>query len=169
MRAVEDAIARQVFHGGDLITNLLEIGGVREETLMPVVAESLGLMGSARLEASLHPFRGPYLALSMQTGATSAFRESAGLLLVGYRFGLQLHRLELFAAPAIGGGGIVQAPGGSTALGALAAEVGAAYDFDGRYAIQVEGQLPADLLREDGKTKVVVLPAAWLVLRLTVG
>lgn len=133
------------------------------------VAESLGLMGSARLEASLHPFRGPYLALSMQTGATSAFRESAGLLLVGYRFGLQLHRFELFAAPAIGGGGIVQAPGGSTALGALAAEVGAAYDFDGRYAIQVEGQLPADLLREDGKTKVVVLPAAWLVLRLTVG
>jgi hypothetical protein len=43
MRAVEDAIARQVFHGGDLATNLLELGASREETLMALVAESFGL------------------------------------------------------------------------------------------------------------------------------
>jgi hypothetical protein len=43
MRTVEDAIARQVFHGGDLATNLLELGGVREDVLVPLVAESLGL------------------------------------------------------------------------------------------------------------------------------
>jgi Type II secretion system (T2SS), protein E, N-terminal domain len=43
MRAVEDAIARQVFHGGDLATNLLELAALREEVLMPLVAESLGL------------------------------------------------------------------------------------------------------------------------------
>jgi hypothetical protein len=43
MRAVEDAIARQVFHGGDLATNLLEIGAVREEVLAPLLAESVGL------------------------------------------------------------------------------------------------------------------------------
>ena len=43
MRAVEDAIARQVFHGGDLATNLLELGALREEVLGPLVAESVGL------------------------------------------------------------------------------------------------------------------------------
>src|SRR5580704_10487578 len=43
MRAVEDAIARQVFHGGDLPTNLLEQGAVREELLTPILAESFGL------------------------------------------------------------------------------------------------------------------------------
>src|SRR5580692_7590772 len=43
IRAVEDAIARQVFHGGDLPTNLLEQGAVREELLTPILAESFGL------------------------------------------------------------------------------------------------------------------------------
>ena len=43
MRAVEDAIARQVFHGGDLPTNLLEVGAVREEALTPILAEIAGL------------------------------------------------------------------------------------------------------------------------------
>jgi hypothetical protein len=43
MRAVEDAIARQVFHGGDLPTNLLEQGAVREELLTPILAESFGM------------------------------------------------------------------------------------------------------------------------------
>jgi hypothetical protein len=43
MRAVEDAIARQVFHGGDLPTNLLEVGAVREEALLPILAETSGL------------------------------------------------------------------------------------------------------------------------------
>ena len=43
MRSVEDAIARQVFHGGDLPTNLLELGAVREDMLTAILAESLGL------------------------------------------------------------------------------------------------------------------------------
>jgi Type II secretion system (T2SS), protein E, N-terminal domain len=43
MRAVEDAIARQVLRGGDLSTNLLELGAVSETTLTNVLAESLGL------------------------------------------------------------------------------------------------------------------------------
>ncbi|MFT3766109.1 MAG: hypothetical protein QM820_11425 [Minicystis sp.] len=41
MRAVEDAIARQVFHGGDLATNLLEVGAIREDALLPILAESV--------------------------------------------------------------------------------------------------------------------------------
>ncbi len=47
MRAVEDAIARQVFHGGDLATNLLEVAVLREDVLMPLVAESFGLEPAA--------------------------------------------------------------------------------------------------------------------------
>src|SRR3954464_13247514 len=43
MRAVEDAIARQVLHGGDLPTNLLELAAVREDMLTPILAESVGL------------------------------------------------------------------------------------------------------------------------------
>ncbi|HVY45432.1 MAG TPA: hypothetical protein VHB21_06110, partial [Minicystis sp.] len=43
MRAVEDAIARQVLHGGDLATNLLELSGAREDVLLEIVAECLEL------------------------------------------------------------------------------------------------------------------------------
>ena len=53
MRAVEDAIARQVLHGGDLPTNLLELGAVTEATLTAILAESAGLdpAPTGRLEA----------------------------------------------------------------------------------------------------------------------
>lgn len=40
MRTVEEAIARQVLHGGDLPTNLLELHAVREEDLIENLAES---------------------------------------------------------------------------------------------------------------------------------
>ncbi len=43
MRAVEDAISRQVLHGGDLPTNLLELGSVDEAMLAQILAESFGL------------------------------------------------------------------------------------------------------------------------------
>ncbi|MRG91597.1 HEAT repeat domain-containing protein [Polyangium spumosum] len=43
MRSLEEAIARQVVHGGDLVTNLLEVGGFREEMLVPLLAEVMGL------------------------------------------------------------------------------------------------------------------------------
>lgn len=43
IREVEEALARQVLYGGDLVTNLLEVSDVREASLMSVVAEVLGL------------------------------------------------------------------------------------------------------------------------------
>ncbi|WP_437320494.1 hypothetical protein [Sorangium sp. So ce385] len=43
MRVVEEAIARQVLHGGDLATNVLELGAVSERELTALLAESLGL------------------------------------------------------------------------------------------------------------------------------
>ena len=43
MRAVEEAIARQVLHGGDLATNLLELAAVSEGALTKILGESYGL------------------------------------------------------------------------------------------------------------------------------
>ncbi len=43
IREVEEALARQVLYGGDLVTNLLEVSRITEEKLLPVVAESFGL------------------------------------------------------------------------------------------------------------------------------
>jgi hypothetical protein len=43
IREVEEALARQVLYGGDLVTNLLEVGRVDETALLALVAESFGL------------------------------------------------------------------------------------------------------------------------------
>lgn len=43
VREVEEALARQVLYGGDLVTNLLEVTRIDEGRLMPIVAEELGL------------------------------------------------------------------------------------------------------------------------------
>ena len=43
IREVEEALARQVLYGGDLLTNLLEVARLDEAVLLPIVAESLGL------------------------------------------------------------------------------------------------------------------------------
>lgn len=43
IREVEEALARQVLYGADLVTNLLEVCRVDEEKLVSIVAEELGL------------------------------------------------------------------------------------------------------------------------------
>lgn len=43
IREVEEALARQVLYGGDLVTNLLEVSTLDEAALMPLVAEAFGL------------------------------------------------------------------------------------------------------------------------------
>jgi hypothetical protein len=43
MRQVEEALARQVIYGGDLVTNLLEVARVDEAVLGRLLAESMGL------------------------------------------------------------------------------------------------------------------------------
>src|SRR5580658_1670959 len=40
IRQVEEALARQVLYGGDLVTNVLEVAQVPEQLLMPLVAET---------------------------------------------------------------------------------------------------------------------------------
>jgi HEAT repeat protein len=48
IRQVEEALARQVLYGGDLVTNLLEVAKLDEATLTLLLAESFGL-GAATL------------------------------------------------------------------------------------------------------------------------
>lgn len=47
IREVEEALARQVLYGADLVTNLLEVSRVDESALMPAVAEAYGLPPAA--------------------------------------------------------------------------------------------------------------------------
>jgi hypothetical protein len=43
IREVEEALARQVLYGGDLVTNLLEVARLDEEAVTPLLAESFGM------------------------------------------------------------------------------------------------------------------------------
>src|SRR6185312_1420531 len=43
IRQVEEALARQVLYGGDLVTNLLEVAKLDEAALTTVLAESFGM------------------------------------------------------------------------------------------------------------------------------
>src|SRR5580698_1448703 len=43
MRQVEEALARQVIYGGDLVTNLLEVARIDEGVLTGLLAESMEL------------------------------------------------------------------------------------------------------------------------------
>ena len=48
MRQVEEALARQVIYGGDLVTNLLEVARVDEAVLTGLLAESMRLSPAPR-------------------------------------------------------------------------------------------------------------------------
>src|SRR5579883_295393 len=70
MRQVEEALARQVIYGGDLVTNLLEVAPIDEAQLAPVIAESLGLdaapAGELPVGAERHQLVPTDLALKAQ-------------------------------------------------------------------------------------------------------
>jgi hypothetical protein len=46
IRQVEEALARQVLYGGDLVTNLMEVVQLPETVLVPLLAESVGLLAA---------------------------------------------------------------------------------------------------------------------------
>jgi hypothetical protein len=69
MRTVEEAIARQVLHGGDLPTNLLELAALREEDLVQNLAESFRMSA-----APAGPLPAPDPAVLRVVPAEVAFR-----------------------------------------------------------------------------------------------
>jgi len=76
MRQVEEALARQVIYGGDLVTNLLEVARVDEPLLTRLLAESMRLPAApagalpelpARVRALLSPeFAAQHLAIPLE-------------------------------------------------------------------------------------------------------
>lgn len=53
MRQVEEALARQVIYGGDLVTNLMEVTPIDEGALVALLAESIGLPPAPARELTL--------------------------------------------------------------------------------------------------------------------
>lgn len=132
------------------------------------VADGLGVMPSLRAEVWL-PAR-VTVAITADTRDSGSFRESATALLVGYRSGLERGPLSAWAGLEAGVGLFVQTPMSRSAAtsGALvgAPALGASISLDSRFAIAIEAALPVALLRRDGTTAAVPLPAAWLGLRM---
>ena len=112
---------------------------------------------------------GPRLSISVGSSQGSGFSENGLRALLGWTFGLHLDRFVLFGGPALGAGVAWQTTGGQTGLGDLAAVGGAAYALNRRFSIALEGQLGAELLRENGNVAANFLPALWLGLRVGLG
>lgn len=55
IREVEEALARQVLYGGDLVTNLLEVATVDEGHITPLLAESFGMQPAPVGELPIPP------------------------------------------------------------------------------------------------------------------
>jgi len=68
MRQVEDALAHQVIHGGDLVTNLLEVAKLDEAALTPLLAASMNLGAAPAGELP----RAPGAALALVPGELAA-------------------------------------------------------------------------------------------------
>lgn len=126
------------------------------------VANGLGVVPALRLEL----LRGGLsLAVSGGTTSHSGYRETMALLLVGYRIGVASGPLSAWVGAEVGGGLVAQsglnpdAYSGAVAAGALA---GAALELSAAVSIALEGTLPAALIRRDGESTVVTLPAVWL-------
>ena len=131
----------------------------------PLIAGNLVLAGRDGL--------GPRLSVSFGSGSGStdrvSYTENSVRGLFGWTFGLHLDRFLLYAGPALGGGVGWQTSGGQTGLGDLAAVAGAAVAFNRRFSLALEGQLGAELLRENGAITAAFEPALWLGVRVALG
>lgn len=130
------------------------------------IARDVGALTASRL--ALVPTRptGWSGAVQLATGRAAGFRESLAGVLGGYRLSLVTGGLTLFTALELGGGIAVQSPDTAATLASgmavAAPSAGASFALGRALSLALEGQLPAALLRRDGKTVVTFLPALWL-------
>lgn len=105
VREVEEALARQVIYGGDLVTNLLEVASVDERVLGALLAESTGVQAAPAGELP-HPAERARALVSTQVAVKYAIAPLAVdgdtlVVAVGERLPLGVER-ELGASLGVG-------------------------------------------------------------------
>jgi hypothetical protein len=109
------------------------------------------------------------LAVDVASRRDGALRETDALVFAGYRFGVASGGLRASIGLEVGGGVIVQSIGGRSTSGVGAAgPIGeVSYAITPRLAVAANAQVPAALLKRDGKLAIMALPAAWLGVVIT--
>jgi len=130
------------------------------------VAQDQGPLGLASATLRGVGAAGPTVSVQASTGRGAGFRETAALLLAGYRLGAALGPVHLWIAAELGGGAVFQARDGhgvsSSWLGALGPAAGATWHLGGPVALALDLRLPVCLLQIDGAKGVRALPAGTL-------
>jgi hypothetical protein len=155
--------------------------GVAEQAPMPVevepkpallvaaglgtgVADNLGVMPGARAELRLPV--GFAFAIVGESRTHTNYRESSTALLAGYRRGVARGWFDAWAGLELGAGVIGQTaalmPGAYSGEAMAAPCVGLDVRVGVRTAIGLEATVPVTVLRRDGATTALALPAVWL-------
>jgi len=127
------------------------------------VARSLGEVVGARVE--LVAPAGWALSLDAGSRTGTGFRETSARVMAGYRIGLADGAWSAWAGLEIGGGVVVQsrvdpiAYSGVLATGGIA---GGAVRLTSRLSAVIEAALSAEVLKRDGATVAIAVPAGWL-------
>ena len=128
------------------------------------VTDSIGVMPVARGELRLPS--GLTVAITGGSKHPAGYRESSTALLVGYRRGVARGVVAAWLGGEAGAGLVMQVPdlGVAAYSGAaiLAPFAGASLRVAPQIAVALEGAVPASALQRDGKTSLVLLPAAWV-------
>lgn len=133
-------------------------GGVRTG-----VAQNLGDLISGRIEL-VAPAA---WSLSVDVGSrnTTTFRETTTRVLAGYRLGMTADAWSLWIGLELGGGLIVQSrlhPANYSGVVAAGGLAGGALHLTPRLAAVLEVALSAEMLKRDGATALLAVPAGWL-------
>jgi hypothetical protein len=109
------------------------------------------------------------LAVDVASRRAGALRETDVLVFAGYRTGVATGGLRASIGLELGGGAIVQSIGGrsTTGVGAAGPIGELSYAIAPRIAVAASAQVPAALVKADGKLAVKALPAAWLGVVIT--
>jgi hypothetical protein len=137
------------------------------------VAEGGGPLATLTVGLVRQPAGGWQLHARVAHGAAPGFQENAAFLFAGWGAGAQTGRWFAAAGLALGAGLVWQAredPADKVSAwspaAAAAGQARAGVFLTDRLALTVEGWLPAALLRREGATRVVPMPAAALGLAL---
>jgi hypothetical protein len=128
------------------------------------IANRLDALGGFRIGVRSPRVRGLSLSLDASTRSSAGLRESNVFVFGGYRLGFERGRFRASGGLELGGGVVTQSLGDTASSGAVALGPvgGLSLAITPAFAIALEAQLPATLLKRDDKVTVVALPAAWI-------